>query len=411
MQKLFYLSQQRKANQTFPEVDSSPESTSWYTDPDKMEGSEKGSSAEGHSTAYDRMRVATSLSTIIFPVYNYGREARATGSSTTAMSGYMSFEADGSYTGFSGCNYEPAAYSQFESSDANSAYIVNPGLCPRGKFGYDPRCRGWYADSKRQYFESGDGLYISPPYKFAASTDIGNSAASPLVDPKSGEFVGNTLIDFTTSELSKFVSKAEFYAVIMPNTTDGQNVVASSAFEDDTTPESIFEMLMPYDDADSTNAQYFSEIIRDMENKGTGADCTLYRTNEQDVQQQFCYVYEPIYNRALRPVKPDDFSRGALHSTEFLYSIIMFQEVNVVSSEYMKRSDDIDRALHRTAVIYFLTTVLTTLIFIIVTAKVSGLYNMVFNVLSHFTLPATPRPRNPFCFFSLIVAILGPSPW
>jgi len=372
LQKLWYINQKRKVNQTYPEVDFNPNSTSWYTDPDEMQGSDKASDAEGHSTAYDRVRVASALSTIIFPVYNHNSEARADGS-VTSMSGYISFEADGAYGGFSGCNYDVAGYSHFESTDANNAYILNPDLCPLGKFGYDPRCRCWYANAKRQALENDGGLYISPPYRSATVDDIGSTAVSPLIDPKSGEFVGNTLIDFTTSEISKIFDKSKIqnYAVILPNATDGQNVVFSSFFIDESTPKSIYDLLAPHDPLNSTNSKRLAEIIQDMENKGTGTSCHLNITDSNGVQQQFCYVYKPIFHRELRPVQPDDFGRGAVQSTEFLYSIIMFQEYSSVSSEFRKRSDDIQRMLQRTFIVYTLTTFLTTLICIIVTATIS----------------------------------------
>ena len=73
----------------------------------------------------------------------------------------------------------------------------------------------------------------------------------------------------------------------------------------------------------------------------------------------------------LLPVHPDDFSRGAEHSVQFLYSIIMFQNVSVLLSEYSKRSDDIDRVLRKTLITYIIMTSLTTWICILVTATVS----------------------------------------
>jgi hypothetical protein len=401
LQKLWYLNQVRNTNQTYPNSSYDSESTSWYTDPDQMQGSDKGSDADGHSTAYDRVRAASALSTIIFPVYNYGSEVRADGSSTSAMSGYISFDADGAYGGFSGCNYDAAGYAHFVSSDANDAYNISDN-CPEGKFGYDPRCREWYDEAKRGGLENDDGVYITPPYRYATDDDIGNTAVSPLIDPKSGEFVGNTLIDFKTSEIANVIDKStiKFYAVILPNATDGQHVILSSESTDESTPRSIHEVLAPNDPPGTPNHDRFEEIFQGMENEGSGENCNLYRKDQNGVNHEFCYAYKPIFITELRPVQPDDFRRGAVHSTEFLYSIIMFQEVKDLTSEFMKRSDDIDRLLQRTYIIYMLYTGLTALIFIFVTATVSFASNIVFQ---HFpTSPARPRSQKPFFLLILL---------
>ena len=404
LQKLWYLNQVRTANQTYPNGSYDSKSTSWYTDPDEMPGSDKGSDADGHSTAYDRVRVASALSTIIFPVYNYGIEVRADGSAASAMSGYISFDTDGAYGGFSGCNYDAAGYAHFISSDANGAYNISE-YCPKGKFGYDPRCRGWYDNTKRGGLESDDGVYITPPYRFATDDDVGNTAASPLIDPNSGEFVGNTLIDFKTSDIAKVVDKSNFelYAVILPTATDREYVIHSSELDDESTPKPIDEVLARHDPPGTSNHDRFEEILEGMGNKGSGENCNFYRTDENGAQHEFCYAYKPIFITELRPVQPDDYSRGALHSTKFLYSIIMFQDVKDITSEFMKRSDDIDRLLQQTYIIYMVITSLTALIFIIVVATVSVVSTIVFQ---HLPISPTPSLTRVFIFSSSLLSRL-----
>ena len=371
-QKLWYLNQDRNTNKSFPEVRYSPNSTYWYTNPDDMPGSETTTNSQGHSTDYDRVRVASALSAIIFPVYNHGIEDRAKRPSATAISGYVSFDADGSYGGFSGCNYDAAGYSHFVSTDSNKAYEISD-LCPKGQYGYDPRCRGWYDTTKRRAIDANDRLYISPPYAYAASTIVGITAASPLMDPKTGDFIGTSLIDFHTTEIKNVVDKTsvKYYAVILPNATDGQNVIASSEFDDQSTAESIFDLMMPNDAPNSTNRNRFEQIIQDMDVQGAGEDCGFNVNNENGNPQESCYVYKPIFNRELRPVQPDDFERGAQPSTKFLYSVIMFRDVESISSEFFSRKDGIEKVSQRTSLIYLIFIILTTALCIIVTATVS----------------------------------------
>ena len=391
---MWYINQNRDHNITtgdrnnslsYPTYDYSPETTSWWTDPDAMPGSNKSSDAEGYLTVYDRLRVGSAAATAIFPVYNAGEDARGSGGlSTTAMSGYISFEADGAFIGYAGCNYDTAAYSQFSSTDANKAYIINPDLCPKGKFGYDPRCRTWYADSKREALNNNDLLYISPPYEFATTDYVMNTAVSALIDPTSGEYVGNVLIDFSSSEINNIVedNRNEFFAVILPNTT--KNVVASSELDDNATPESIFNLMIPFDPPDSVNREHFSSIVDDMEKGGEGHDCDLNRTNKDGVQEEYCYAYLPIYNRELKPVQPDDYSRGAEYSEQLLYSMIMFEKKEELYYEYRMRSEYIENSLESTFTVYFITTSLIALICIVVTATVSSTDN--FSLLANYPL-------------------------
>ena len=109
-----------------------------------------------------------------------------------------------------------------------------------------------------------------------------------------------------------------------------------------------------------------------MEKGGKGFDCNLNRTNEYGVQEEYCYVYLPIYNRELIPVQPDEYSRGAEYSEELLYSIIMFEKKDELFHEFVMRSDDIYSSLvNDTLVVYILTTSLITFICIVITATVS----------------------------------------
>jgi hypothetical protein len=379
-QKLWYLNQVRKEDEVYPEVNFSPNSTSWYTDPFELPGSDSGTDAEQYLTNYDRARVASTLSSIIFPVYNHGTDARADGPSASSMSGYISFEASGEYGGFSGCNYDAAGYAHFQSSDVNNAHKISD-FCPKGQFGYDPRCRGWYDSAKQHALATDGGMYITPPYKYATSDEIGITAVAPLIDPKTGEFVGNNLLDFTTTEISQVFDKTKvnIYAVILPNTTDGQNVISSTESTDKSAARSIHDLLEP-DDPDR-----LEEIIQEMENEGTGANCDLNRTDQNGVHQT-CYAYEPLYVRELRTVRANDFSAGAVHSRKFHYSLMMVQDVDDMSSEFMKRSDDISRVLIQTYVIYMITTGIATLICIIVTAKVSYLMILLIKFSLAFTV-------------------------
>ena len=89
-------------------------------------------------------------------------------------------------------------YAQFVPDEENRAAEIAPDLCPPGKFGYDPRCRPWYNETKELYLRTGgtEAVHITTPYLFANKREVGLSAASPIANPRTGTFVGEALLDF-----------------------------------------------------------------------------------------------------------------------------------------------------------------------------------------------------------------------
>ena len=117
----------------YPDVATSPGTTEWWYDLKTVPGYEKGSSASGHDTLYDRLRVSSAMP--LFPVlYNYDVEKE------NYLAQYLGFEADGLFLRTAGCDVAASISSSgFQSSESNGAAKLRPELCPLGKFGYDPR--------------------------------------------------------------------------------------------------------------------------------------------------------------------------------------------------------------------------------------------------------------------------------
>ena len=118
---------------SFPSVATSPSTTDWWSDLTTLPGWEKGSTAAGHDSLYDRLRVSSAMP--LFPVlYNYDAEKE------NYLAQYVGFEADGLFIRTAGCDVGSAiASSGWKSSEGNGAAELRPDLCPVGKHGYDPR--------------------------------------------------------------------------------------------------------------------------------------------------------------------------------------------------------------------------------------------------------------------------------
>ncbi|KAG7351000.1 Cache domain containing protein [Nitzschia inconspicua] len=378
LQRLFFMCQrrdydpitgERNSSQSFPTTDYSPETTAWWTNPNELPGSTSGPKAAGYNTTYDRLRVISALSAVSLPLYNYVNNS-SKANSRTSMSSYIAYEADGSFLGYAGCNYDFARYARFQSSAENGAFLVNGDLCPEGKFGYDPRCRDWYAAARTQTLDSGETVYVTPPYKYATADDIGNTAVSSLLDPNSGDFVGTTLIDFSTNEIYQFLnrSSAGFYAVVTAKGTDQSNLVSNMSGN----PESVVSGFLAYDEADSNNVRRFEDVLAEMKTGGKKSG-SLTRTNEDGRTQNLFYSYCPVIFRELKPIQPGDFTRGVELSHVALYSLILAEVEEHLHSKFDAVSYGIQSDLKLTNVIFLVVTAVITLICILVTARISVL--------------------------------------
>lgn len=167
---------------TYPKVDFQPEATLWWNNFSAMPGF---SQAPGWQSTYGRVHLLSAMAVVEFPIFNY--EAVLTRLSRH-IGIHVGLEADGMIMGYDGCEYSYAQHAHFQSSAENRAFEVRGDLCPQGKFGYDSRCRDWYASGKA-------GIHITPPYIFAGTQRVACSVTSPLFGPDE-EYVGQSLIDF-----------------------------------------------------------------------------------------------------------------------------------------------------------------------------------------------------------------------
>jgi hypothetical protein len=267
-----------------------------------------------------------------------------------------------------------ARYANFESSDDNQASVINEDLCPKGKFGYDARCRPWYNDAKVNALKYGSGIHITSPYRFATVAEVGTTAASPLVDPRTGEFVGVTSADVDTSGMQKILEEANFdytFAVTMPNVPpESNNTVAASNMPRGSTALALHDVLIPYDSLSGPNRKNLISIMERMDEGKTGT-ATLKRTNGDGVEEIYAVVYSPIYIRELNPRQPDDFTRGANASNSHLFSVVMMKKEDELYDDFHAISDDILQKLERTSLFFLVVTAVISVVCIVVTATVS----------------------------------------
>ena len=321
---------------SFPEVATSPNATRFWSNPATVPGWEKGSSAAGHDTLYDRLRVASAMP-LHQVIYNADKEKD--------VSLNLGFEADGLYIGWGGCTNGWAGLSMWNSTEANRAAEMRPELCPLGKYGYDPRCRSWYHTGRQNAIEENSTLHITAPYVYAGTNAfVAQSATSPLIDPHTGQHVGQVLNDFRSTNVANALvnettlatggfsiliavqGSQQENAVIGPNYTvdDSKRGVASALVVD---PTEISVLVLPFDHGCSTalcaeNLESFRMIVESM-NRGE-EDRTSFRRSTLDGGIETVHIsYAPVNVNNPRPVDPSNFARGVEVSEYMVYSLAL----------------------------------------------------------------------------------------
>jgi hypothetical protein len=338
-----------------------------------MPGSYKGSNASGYATTYDRLRVISAASAVLFPVYNYVNTDYHQKGQHNAMSAYVAFESDGMIWGYGGCNYEQFARSaHYESAFWNQAFLVNPDLCPLGKFGYDARCRTWYTNTKKGALESGDVISFGPPYLFAEIQDVGISAAAPLIDPHTGEFIGISFIEFRATEFFQSLvrTRSDFHFIIAPEAQADEDAIVGPGHAIGDPPAAISDVVLPHDSINSTNRAFFSDILKDMK-AGLKGEKWFQRTTSEGSEENIFLSYLPVHARILKPVQPDDYSRGANASRVLIYSIGVARSEETMRLPFKAVEDKMNERLHKIMIVYLSCVAIITLLCVLLTSAVS----------------------------------------
>lgn len=360
----------RTSSPSFPEFSYSPNTTSWWQNVSSLPGSEEGSaSASGYKTLYDRVAVSSSASIFNFPVYNY---ATGLGKEKTFLGGFLSFEDDGLFFGWGGCYYSHSFMSTFQSSDENGAFVIDPILCPEGKFGYDPRCRSWYATGRETYFSDEAPVHVTAPYKFASNPELEQAASitSPIANPRTGEYAGQVLLDYITVGLGNSVGTlrepVSFLITPDEDVLGGDTVVGpNKSMEWKSAP--IGDHLFVHE-ADSSNRNYFEREILPLMKTGKTGQVEFNRTTADGSNECIWLSFAPVTGRSLLAVAPDDFSAGVKVSESLVYSIGVGRQCEVIKQAFHTVEGDIDEALNGTRTVYLAINLTATVLFVVFSA-------------------------------------------
>lgn len=396
MQRLFFGGQQHDADPvtgarnstSYPFVDASAEDTSWWYDQTSVPGAYKKENASGYETTYDRLSVFSALSVMIFPLYNY-RLALESPQDHAFLGTFFGFESDGMLAGWAGCTYPSPNLPHFKSKHSNRAFKINRTLCPRGKYGYDARCRDWYDTGKTMALNSDNvtSMYIAPPYEFVSLGLTASSVTQGVTDPDTGEHIGQSVVDFQQFEMVNFgLLKRDdgFHFVISPSGDDrtGDTVVPPDRIlMKDFDTAMIGDLILPYDDKNSSNRRQFDEVVSLMK-QGNACLKNFTRLTKSAVNdgddlvvryhnETIWLAYDPIHVRALDAVQIDDYSKGVNVSNPLVYSLGVGRTLKSLEKPFMDFKEDASEKLQRNVNVYIGMTILISLLATIATCLIS----------------------------------------
>jgi hypothetical protein len=193
-------------------------------------------------------------------------------------------------------------------------------------------CRGWYDTGRKLALPDGISLHITSPYLFAGAGGYAQSVTEPLIDPRSGEYVGQTLIDFRADDvyddLGEITSLFEGgFAILITSQGESEKdavVAPGLTIDDDAKP--IAELLLPLEyycttsDCDARRST-FDGIVESMKAGDSGVRTFTRRIHENGDTEEVYLAFAPVNVRNMESVESSDYSRGVNATRYQVYTL------------------------------------------------------------------------------------------
>eukprot|EP00986_Skeletonema_menzelii_P014832 scaffold10375_cov123-Skeletonema_menzelii.AAC.4 len=305
----------------------SPEATNWWTELSEMPGSSTSIvSDDNYGSSFQRAKTASAMAGVLIPFYNVLLDTSPPGLPGVPFLALM-FEADGMVIGFSGCTPFSTVSPFWSSSETNGAAELQPQLCPLRKHGYDPRCRKWYDDGKKEAFVS--GLHITSPYVFAGFDDVvAQTGTSSMVNLRTKEYIGQILLDFLPLSLIAMLESGttlpkDGVSILI---TPDSNAVVGPGLSRKEADVSIKQLMLQSDDCISeplaASCVQFDAIVEKMSDGRSGSD-TFTRSTSTGQKETVRISYAPVSVKSFRAIDSSNFASGVEQDSNLIYSVAL----------------------------------------------------------------------------------------
>jgi hypothetical protein len=402
-----------------PGIDDSGATTSWWDNFNDLPGSDRGGTASGSQTAYDRVRVASAMAVVEIPIYNHAVSIKHAVQDANSM---LAFEADGmvsseedmraflflhmlikfallhfasigQVTGYAGCNHMLYGLAgSFQSNDINHAAEIAPDLCPlgkllyfdrvtvihilshsfsSGKFGYDPRCREWYSTGKQLYEQKHQAVYVTDPYASYLGQVITTSATAAIVNPSTDEYVGQINFDFIPRALQRLFDTVDEGAIGFVTGSYGEVIVTNKHNFGEWNTTKIEDLLFPYDDESTFFRTEFERSIFQGMLSATNFTANFSRTSALGPPEIFSIVSHTVKARSLLPIDPSEFSRGCtMNGGQVIYVVGLAYPESQRKKPWELTLYEVEEDLCPIRIAYISIIVVSLILFVVVSFQV-----------------------------------------
>lgn len=241
----------------------------------------------------------------------------------------------------------------------------------------DPRCRSWFHTGKTLYEANKQPVFITALHESALENSAFNSSAtatSPVVNPVTEVYVGQTLINFIPSAVRSMLDPLTDYIsfVIAPETNQSSgNTVVGPDKSSGWISAPIADLLFPHDPLNSSRQIFFEMWILPSLNNGTSNYSEFSRINKHGDEEVFTLAFEPVYARVLLPLDPSNFSRGVNTSRILVYSVGIAAAKVAIEEPWQTIEADVNNDLRRLNALYITIVCFVSLCLMLFSYKVS----------------------------------------
>ena len=230
-------------------------------------------------------------------------------------------------------------------------------------------------------------LIITPQEKVGPNAPVLPASASlPLVDTRTNEFIGETMVRIPEDAAFDIISAEktplgpESFHVLTRAGEDApmKNVLIGPGYTYGEALLPLSSVLLPNDvcmegsELHCENLQKVNEIADNMRNGGGPALVTFTRTsNETGDQETLSLTYAPVTVRSHRPVDPHDFSRGFTQHNSVLFSVALGQTEEGISQSFDSAEAALEDRFRRLITILVIVALVALTLLIPVSAWIS----------------------------------------
>ena len=219
------------------------------------------------------------------------------------------------------------------------------------------RCRGWYDDGRRLALEKNISMHVTAPHMFALSDILsGQSITMPLVDPVTGEYVGQVLYDMVSNTIfdalnnvNTPLAKGGFPFLISLQGNPDKNAVLGPNYEVGFNPKEISRVVIPADyDCGSEicqqNFEQFNDIVASMK-AGESLLSSFTRTMGDGTTEIVRLASAPVKLRSIKPINGSNFARGIEVNEYLIYSLALCETEDGLLKPFQVMEDQTSRQI------------------------------------------------------------------